>query len=198
VGRRFMGRRGWAARFLLGLGTLLHFSVFGLFPPGFQELEGSVADALEVGLVAGEAGEDGGRLPEGAEGEGAAGGGVVGFELFGNVAFAAADFDFEEVEFEGFGAHEAPAGGGELFEEVEVEGGFGPEVEEVHLTKGAEFVEGFVFEDDLAGGEAVGDGSGPAAGEALGGLGTVGTGAVGAGRIDAALGGHVWGLLEGG
>ncbi|HEY1206678.1 MAG: hypothetical protein ABSH46_09245 [Bryobacteraceae bacterium] len=170
----------------------MHFfnSALGL-AAGFQEFQGGVVGALEVGLVAVKAGKDAGLVVEGAECECGAGCGVIAFGFIAAVAFSAADFDFDEGGLDGFGADEAPACGDESIDEEDIDQGRGPEVEEVDFAEGAEVVFGFVFEDDLAGGEAVGDGGGGAAGEALGGDGSAGPGAVGARGIDATLGRHV-------
>jgi hypothetical protein len=163
---------------------------FPIFLPGVQHFHDFVANAAEAGLVAAEAGEDAGSVIEGAVGEGVADVRAAGFELL-EVGFAADDFDFEEGGLVGPDAVEAPAGGDELFDEVGFVGIAGLEVEQVHVAEGEEVVLGLVVEEDATGGESMGDAGGVGAGAALGGDGTAGFGAIGAGRIDASLGRHV-------
>jgi hypothetical protein len=162
----------------------LYFFVFAfILAPGGQGLAGGFIDPVEAGVVAIEVGEGAGFVAEGAEGEGE-------FEFLPDAGFLAGDFGIVEVDFEGPEAVQAPAGGGEQVDECELEGGFGLEFGEVEFAKGTEFVRRLVREDDLAGGEAVGERRGLAAGESFGGLGSAGAGAVGARGIDAALRGH--------
>lgn len=146
-----------------------------------------------MGVVTVEVGEGAGFVAEGAEGEGSAACGVVFLADFG---FLARHFVVEEGGLGGEEAEPAPAGGDKQIDEPAVDGGCRLELVEIGLAEGAEVVLGLVWQDDLAGAEAVGDGGGPAAGESLGGFGTAGAGAVGAGRIDTALGRHLGSLLE--
>jgi hypothetical protein len=161
-----------------GTGTLLNFFIFAL-----QGLAGGFTDVVEVSLVPIEDGEDAGIVAQGAEGEG-------GFEILAGAGLLAGDFGIEEIDLQGPEAEQAPAGGGEAVDEGEVAGGLGRELEEVALAEGAEFVLGLVGEDDSAGGEAVGEGGGLAAGAACGCDGTARACSVGAGRSDAALRRH--------
>jgi Methyltransferase domain len=179
--------RGRGGVFICGIRTLLHYFFFSLFAPGFEQFQEFVADAAEVGLVAAEGLKDAGFVAEGAVGDGDAGCGVAGFDIL-----VALHFEIEEGGFEGDGAVEAPAGGGELVDEVDVEAGFGPELEDVGFAEGAELAHGLVAEDGAAGGEAVGEGGGLAAGEAFGGDGSAGAGSVGARGGDAARRRHSW------
>jgi hypothetical protein len=151
-----------------------------MFVAGGEGLQSAVVGALEVGLVPIESGEDAGFAAEGAEGEGDAGVVVADLELLADVGFLAGDFVVAEGGLDGGGAVQAPTGGDEFPDEVELEGGFGLELGEVGVAEGAEVVLGLGFEDEGAGGEAVGDGSGLAAGVARGGDRSVRAGAIGA------------------
>ncbi len=87
-------------------------------------------------------------------------------------------------------AVEPPAGADQLIDEVELRAGLGLVVGQVGFAKGAELLRGFVSEDELVGGESVGEAGGAGAGAALGGDGSAGSCAVGARGIDASLGRH--------
>jgi hypothetical protein len=152
---------------------------FSFFAAGSEHLECAVVGTLEVGLVTIEGGEGPG-LVQGAEGEGGAGILVADFELFVDGGFLAGGFEVEEGGFDGCGAVQAPIGGDELADEAELGGGLRLKLGEVGVAEGAELVLGLGFEDDGAGGEAVGDGGGLTAGETLGGGRSVRECAVGA------------------
>ena len=174
----------------------MHFFFLPAVAPGFEELQNAVVDALEVGLVAAEGCEDAGFVAESAVGDGGAGFGVADLEFLLDLGFLALHFEIEERDFEGDGAVQAPAGGGERVDRVDLEAGFGPEVEDVSLAEGTETVHGLIAEDGAAGGEAVGEGGGLAAGEAFGGDGSARARSVGARCGDAALRGHFGTYLE--
>jgi hypothetical protein len=137
-------------------------------------------DAVEADGVAIEVGEGVRFVAEGAEGCGH-------FEILADAGYLAGDCGIQEVGLDGPEAIEAPAGGGEEGDEVNLANGAGPEVGEVGVAKGAILFLGFTRKNDLAGGEAVGEGRGLAAGESFRGLGPTGASAIGARRIDAAF-----------
>jgi hypothetical protein len=64
----------------------------------------------------------------------------------------------KEARFDAGVAGDAPMGGGELMDEVDLGLGLGAEVVEIIAELGLVFVGGFIEEDDGAGGESVGEG----------------------------------------
>jgi hypothetical protein len=88
---------------------------------------------------------------------------------------------FEEAGFDGGVAAEAPVGGGELADEIELGLAAGVEVGEVVVELGFVFGARFGGEDDGLGGESVGEGVERGGGFAGWGDGAGGFGAVGAG-----------------
>ena len=110
--------------------------------------------------------------------------------LLVDLGLLADNLELHEGVLEGDDAVEAPAGGDQVIDEVEAGAGLGLVLVEVFFAQGVELLLGFAFEEDLVGGESVGEAGGAGAGEAVGGDGSAGFGAVGAGGLDAFLGGH--------
>ncbi len=137
-----------------------------------------------------EALEGAGFVAEGLVCDDGAGFGGADFELLGDLGLLALHLEIEKRGLEEQDAVEPPAGGDQLIDEVELRAGLGLVVGQVGFAKGAELLLGFVSEDELVGGESVGEAGGVGAGAALGGDGSAGSGAVGARGIDASLGRH--------
>ena len=163
---------------------------FLIFELGVEELQGAAELGAEAGFVAVEAFEAAGIIYQMLIGNGGAGFCVADLVLSADLGFLASDLAIHEGGLEGQGAVVAPAGGDQLIDEIEPGAGLGLVLGQVFFAQGVELVLGFAFEEELAGGESVGEGGGVGAGASLGGDGPVGFGAVGAGGIDAFLGGH--------
>jgi len=82
-----------------------------------------------------------------------------------------------------------------LIDEVEAGVGSGLVLGEVFFAEGVELLRRFAFEEELVGGEAVGEAGGAGVGASRWGGGSAGPGAVGTRGIDASLGRHGW-LLQ--
>ncbi len=141
--------------------------------------EGPFVDAGEGGLVADDEGEGAAGVGEVLKGPGESG--VGSGEVGRDVAGFFEGVVEEEVGFDGREAAEAPAGGGEGFDEFGFEGRGGGEVVEVGGDEGAVVVGGFGGKEDLFGVEAVLEGVLGRAGEAVGGGGAGGEGSIGSG-----------------
>ena len=170
-----------------GTGFVVKFLIFEL---GVQELHGAAELGAEPGLVAVEALEAAGIVAEMLAGDGGAGFCVADLVLFADLGFLASDLVIHKGGLEGQDAVVAPAGGDQLIDEVEPGAGLGLVLGEVFFAKGVELLLRFAFVEELVGGESVGEAGGAGASASLGGDGSVGLGAVGAGGIFAFLGGH--------
>ena len=137
-----------------------------------------------------EALEGAGIVAEMLIGDGGADGGAGGFELRVDLGFLASHLDVHEGGLEAQDAVEAPAGGGQLADEVELGAGLGPVIVQVFFAKGVELLLRFAFDEDLVGGESMGEAGGVRASASHRGDGSAGLGAVGARGIDASLGRH--------
>ncbi len=163
---------------------------FLIFELGVQELQGAAELGAEAGLEAVEAFEGAGIVYQMLVRDGGAGLRVTDLVLFADLGFLASDLAIHKGGLEGQDAVVAPAGGDQLIDEVEAGAGLGLVLGEVFFAQGVELVLGFAFEEELAGGESVGERGGAGAGASLGGDGSAGLGAVDAGGSDAFLGGH--------
>lgn len=169
------------------IGFVVKFLIFEL---GVLELQRAAELGAEAGLVPVEAFEGARIVAEVLVGDGGADGGAAGFELFVDLGLLATHLEIHEGGLEGDDAVEAPAGGGQVIDEVELGAGLWLVIGEVLFAKGVELLLGLALDEELAGGESVGEAGGAGAGASLGGDGSVGLGAVGAGGIDASLGRH--------
>jgi len=163
---------------------------FLIFEPGVEELQGAVELGAEAGFVAVEAFEGATIFYQMLVGDGGASLAVADVVLFADLGFLASDLAVHKGGLKGQDAVVAPAGGDQLIDEVEPGAGLGLELGQVFFAQGIELLLGFAFDEELVGGESVGEGGGAGAGASLGGDGSAGLGAVGAGGIDAFLGGH--------
>ncbi len=177
----FKLRRFWETGF---------FMQFLILELGVQELQGAVDLGAEAGLVAVEALEGAGIVYQMLVSDGGAGLCVADLELFADLGFLASDLVIHEGGLEGQDAVVAPAGGDQLIDEVEPGAGLGLVLGQVFFAQSVELLLGFAFEEELAGGESMGERGGTGAGDTLGGDGSAGPGAVGAGGINAFLGRH--------
>ena len=168
-------------------GFVVKFLILGL---GVQEFQSAAELGAEAGLVAVEAFEAAGIVYQVLIGDGGTGLGIADLELPADLGFLARDLVIHEGGLEGEDAVVAPAGGDQLIDEVEAGAGLGLVLGQVFFAKGVELLLGFAFDEELIGGEAVGERGGAGAGATLGGDGAVGLGAVGARGIDAFWGGH--------
>ena len=170
---------------------------FLIFGRGVQEFHGAAELGAEPGLVAVEAFEAAAIVYQMLVGDGGAGLAVADVVLFADLGFLASDLVIHKGGLEGQDAVVAPAGGDQLIDEVEPGAGLGLVLGEVFFAKGVELLLRFAFVEELVRGESVGEAGGAGAGASLGGDGSAGFGAVGAGGIDAFLGGHGGSLERG-
>jgi len=152
AGRILIRMRG-----LCAAGFIMQFLIFEL---GVEELQGAAELGAEAGFVAVEAFEGAGIVAEMLVGDGGAGFGVADLILFADLGFLANDLAIHEGGLEGQDAVVAPAGGDHLIDEVEPGAGLGLELGEVFFAQGVELLLGLALDEELVGGESVGEAGG--------------------------------------
>ena len=123
-----------------GTGFIMQFLIFGL---GVEEFDGAAELGTEAGFVAVEAFEGAGIVAEVLVGDGGADVWAATFELFVDLGLLAVHLELHEGAVEGDDTVEAPAGGDQVIDEVELGAGLGLVMGEVFFAEGVVLLGGF-------------------------------------------------------